>query len=97
MPPIKPSEIVKQIPEQVFDAFNHFITQNFDGTQSVVRQDDVVEMLTKAGMDRGDIFNKHLLDVEAHYKKAGWVVSYEKPGYNEPGDAYFTFKKKSKK
>ena len=97
MPPIKPSEVSKQIPEQVFDAFNHFIYQNHDGTHSVVKQEEVVQMLVSSGMDRNEIFSKRMLDIEGHYKKAGWDVSYEKPGYNESGEAYFTFKKKANK
>lgn len=40
------------------------------------------------------VYGNKWLNVEAMYEDAGWKVSYEKPGFNEIGDAYFTFKKK---
>jgi len=40
---------------------------------------------------RAKIFSEHWLDVEDAYRKAGWTVRYDKPGYNESYDANFTF------
>lgn len=31
------------------------------------------------------------LDIEDHYRKAGWKVTYDKPAYCENYDAYFKF------
>lgn len=39
------------------------------------------------------IFDKHWLDIEDTYRKAGWNVEYDKPGYCENYDAYFVFSK----
>lgn len=99
MPPIKPSEIVKaqNIPEDVFTIFNELIVNNFNGNDSTVYQEEVVDALVEKGHNRDVIFNKGWLNVEEAYRKAGWAVEYDKPAYNETGRAYFTFKKKSKK
>lgn len=91
MPPIKPSEIKKSIPEFVFDCFNKLINKNFDGHSAVVGQKEVTDLLGKFGIVSENAFSQHWLDVEQDYRNAGWDVQYEKPGYNEPGDAYYTF------
>ena len=42
------------------------------------------------------IFKRHWLDVEDIFREAGWIVEYDKPGYNESYAANFTFKKETK-
>jgi hypothetical protein len=37
------------------------------------------------------IFDNHWLDIEDHYRKAGWKVTYDKPSYYEDYDAFFKF------
>lgn len=52
------------------------------------------EILSAKKKLKDEIFKKHWLDVEPIYEKAGWKVEYDKPGYNESGDAYFRLKEK---
>jgi hypothetical protein len=96
--PISPEEAIakkqQQIPSQVFDAFNELIAENLVGNSAIINQERLLKILTEKGLNRGEIFQKHWLDVEALYEKEGWTVEYEKPGYNESGEAYFTFTKK---
>ena len=40
------------------------------------------------------IFKCNWLDVEEIFRKAGWIVEYDKPGYNESYAATFNFRKK---
>jgi hypothetical protein len=40
------------------------------------------------------MFNKHWFDIEDIYRKAGWAVEFDKPGYNESYESFFVFKKK---
>ena len=40
------------------------------------------------------IFSNHWLDVEDIYRKQGWKVVYDSPGYDESYDAYYEFRKK---
>ena len=98
--PIKPVEVKKEIPDEIIQAFNDLITESYDGEEAYVKQDDAMERammnFKKAGkrIKRDDIFKKGWMDVEAHYRKAGWQVKYDKPAYCEDYDASFIFKKK---
>ncbi len=98
--PIKPKEVQSKkdaaLPQEVFDVFNQLIIDNWDGHSATVLQDEACERICKAlkikscqtALDRG------LLDVESAYRKAGWKVEFDKPGYNESYDAHFVFSKK---
>ena len=96
--PISPNEITKiregLIPNVVFETFNKLIAKNFSGSQATVYQEAVMTLLVEHGLSRSDIFDNHWLDVEDSYRKTGWAVEYDKPGYNENYKAYFIFKKK---
>jgi len=95
--PINPAEItelrIEQIPDQVYEAFNGLIAQNIRRGRAVVMQKDVVALLEEKGLIRNEIFNKHWLDVEEIYQKAGWQVKYDKPVYyaGENYEPYFEF------
>ena|SRR3989344_552940 len=96
--PITPGEIAKtkrvSIPDEVFEAFNELIVEHFSGNSATIRQADVVALIEKKGLDCKDIFKKGWLNVEGVYGKAGWSVTYDKPGYNEIYPATFTFTRK---
>ena len=95
--PITPQDVAQNklnvIPEYVIQAFNDTITAAWDGNTAIVKQVDVVAaiMATEQVTDRQTIFNKHWLDVEPLYREAGWRVVYDRPAYNETGEATFTF------
>lgn len=94
--PIKPSEVgeaqTRLIPEPVFSAFNELIAENWNGSSSVVKQDDAVaRIVTKMSVNRDHVYKHGWLSVEDAYRRAGWRVKYEKPAYNETGPATFTF------
>lgn len=48
-------------------------------------------------MPADEVFKKGWLNVEYLFRAAGWEVQYDKPGYNETYEAYFTFSKKVKR
>ena len=83
-------------PEAVFEAFNELIAAGFYGNEVTVKQEDVVKRMVEKGLKVKDIYANHWLDVEEVYRAAGWVVEYDKPGYNESYAAYFVFRKKSR-
>jgi hypothetical protein len=92
--PIKPSEVDKRavILEPVFEVFNLLIAEKWDGQRAVIPQREAVERITAAlGIERRVVFDRGLLDIESAYRKAGWRVAYDKPGFNETGEAFFTF------
>lgn len=98
--PIKPSEAISlklvQIPDEVIEAFNELIAENFSSGYSSFKQSDVVARIDKKIKESGGKlkFNISWLDVEEIYEKNGWKVEYDKPGYNESYPATFTFKSK---
>lgn len=110
--PISPSEVPKihadSIPDEVIEAFNELIAENWSPTTKSAgfKQDSVVSRILdkfdhsitgKSGRDsmRSEIFKKHYLDVEDLYREQGWIVEYDKPGYNESYSASFKFKIKN--
>lgn len=98
--PIRPQEVVTKkvetIPNVVIEAFNELIAKNYTGYSATVKQDDIIKLIRSKDetISRKHIFDNHWLDVEDIYRKNGWVVEYDKPGYNESYDARFIFKKK---
>ncbi len=99
MKPIKPNEVAKEkvssIPDEVLEAFNELITENYSNGRATVMQDAVVDRIrAKMGDKAKDMFKKGWLDVEGVYEKAGWDVTYDKPGYNENYEANFRFARK---
>jgi len=96
--PIKPRDIAaekkKTFPNAVLNSFNELIAQKYNGTSATIKQDDVVALMIRKGLDREEIFEKGWLDVEDIYRSAGWVVEYDKPVYNETYTAFFVFKRK---
>ncbi len=98
--PITPAEVIdekeKIIPSFVLEVFNGCIAKNWNGYNSKFKLNDVfvlVEKAMKVSQFTGDKFEPQWLDIEPIYEKAGWKVTYDKPGYNENYDATFEFKK----
>ncbi len=95
--PIKPKDVAKRkhIPEAVFEVFNDFISRKWDGHKAVIEQETVASAVAAAlGCAKHEVYDSHYLDIEDAYRKAGWKVEYDKPGYNETYPATFTFRKK---
>jgi hypothetical protein len=102
--PITPAEVAeyqaKIFPAEVFDAFNELIAKDFVNGSSTVKQPAVKALIIEkiaANTPAGETprpFEYKWLNIEEVYRKAGWKVEYDKPGYNETYDAYFVFRKK---
>lgn len=95
---INPNEVVAarkaSLPDVVVEVFNKLIAENFNGHSASVYQSEVMKSLVAEGLKSNEIFKKGWLDVEDIYRKQGWEVKYDKPGYNESYEAYFKFSKK---
>lgn len=98
--PIRPCDVKLIIPDFVIEAVNKLIQEKWDGTQSHIKQDEILARICSSDPDdcmptRGEVFKKHWLDIENTYSEQGWDVEYEKSSYgDEPFDAYFVFKPK---
>lgn len=93
--PIRPGDIVgaktAALPGDVLAVFNILIAKAYSGGSAIVKQEELVLALIERGHTRRDVFDNHWLDVEDIYRDAGWMVEYDKPGYNESYGAYYTF------
>lgn len=95
--PLRPEEAAAHklttLPDGVIEVFDDLIAEHYNGHYATFAQAVVVQRLLQAGVagSSEEVFARHMLDVEPVYQQAGWEVRYEKPGFNEPGDAYFTF------
>lgn len=98
--PITPHDVVDKkleiLPDAVIRAFNTLIAKKFNGYESTVKQDEAINaiMAEDETISRQEIFDNHWLDVEDIYRKIGWDVTFDKPGYSESYSAYYVFKKK---
>jgi hypothetical protein len=102
--PLRPDEAIAlkkgNRPDAIMIAFNQEIAEHIrvsDGKAKVLQQDVLAKIKNAlSGMTTSDILDKGWLDVEDEFRKAGWIVEYEKPARDESFDAYFTFEKKGK-
>jgi len=97
--PITPKEINKirhdTFPDEVIEAFNDLIVKYWDGNQAkVLQKDAVAEIVRRSDLTSEELVDKHYLDVEGIFRKAGWNVKYDGPAYCENYDAFYVFKKK---
>lgn len=96
--PIKPKHVQeaknKSIPEKVFEVFNVLIVENWSGNSCTIMQGEAADKVAAAlSITRSAVFDKGYLDIEDAYRKAGWKVEYDKPGYNETYEASWSFRK----
>lgn len=96
--PIKPSEVaakkLESIPTEIIDAFNELIAENWkEGSKSsCFKKKEVITLIrSKLDISENDIYARSYLDIESVFKSAGWKVAYDKPGYNENYDGFYTF------
>lgn len=99
MKPLTPQEVsgiisTREFPDFIIQAFNECIVTSKTRHSGVVYQEDVLVLavaLSKGQYTRQQIFDNHWLDVEDHYRAAGWKVEYYKPSYFEEERAHYTF------
>lgn len=99
--PIKPSDVVNAkktaTPDEVIDAFNGLIAEKFSSGSATVTVKEAADRIAHAlGVSREQVFDRGWLDVEDIYRKAGWHVDFDKPGYNEDYEAYYVFSKRAR-
>lgn len=79
--PITPNEVAdlksEQIPEEVVQAFNELIDENWNGSCSVVGLDEAADRAAKLiGINDSVLYRNNWLDVEDIFREAGWEVDY---------------------
>ncbi len=97
--PISPDEVGEgkvPFPDEVFEAFNELIRKYFYRGAASFQQEEVEKLMIEKGLTEDDIHEKHWLDIEGEYERQGWIVEYDKSGYNETTPAVFKFTKGKK-
>lgn len=98
--PVRPEDVaaarLAQLPPEVIEIFNELIARRWDGRAAQFDQNDVITAIMDSGIVSyaQEIFDRHLLDVEPVYRAAGWLVTYDKPGWNETYSPKFIFTRK---
>ena len=94
--PISPKDVTHEIPDFIFEAVNALIQKRWNGKEATILQDDIMDIVSSNDADdprpsRQTIFANNWLDIEDYYRKQGWHVEYDKPGYCEDYKAFFRF------
>lgn len=80
------------IPNEVIEVVNQLLTERVNQSgNAMLLQRDIVQALVEKGFTSSEIFSRHWLDFEDNYRRSGWEVVYDKPGYNESYEPSFNF------
>lgn len=75
------------IPDFVIEAFNELLAEG-GGVNVRINVDDAIERIK---IKSTATFDNKWLNVEPIYRRSGWKVRYDKPGYNESYMPFFEF------
>ena len=96
--PISPNKIEQYIPDFVIQAANECIQYHYKAAtkSSHFTQNELIKYILKhiskdKDITRDTLFRNNWLDIEPIYRKQGWEVEYDQPGYCESYAANFTF------
>ena len=102
--PISPKEAKAKytVPDFVIEAVNDLIVKKIgDGKSCTLMQNEVIyaiqqkaEIALGETIARRQVFDKKWLDFEPLFRRNGWSVEYDRPGYNETYEASYKFEAK---
>jgi hypothetical protein len=100
--PLSPQEVENSsgsfIPSIVIEAVNNLLKKKYRNGHMVILQRDLIKEIFTLDptMTRDNLFDNNWLDFEPLFRKVGWEVEYDKPGYNETYEPNFSFRPKKK-
>jgi hypothetical protein len=85
-----------RIPDVVITAVNQLLAEKY--TNYVIRftQPELEQKLSTLGVSKTAIslmYENHQFDFESAFRQFGWIVEYDRPGYNESYAPSYTFKR----
>jgi hypothetical protein len=97
--PIRPQDVVSTkltiFPDKVIETWNKMIATHYSGKSSHISQREIVDKLADVmNVNETEILKRGWLDIEDIYRKVGWKVDYDKPGFNETYEPTFIFTEK---
>lgn len=94
--PITPEEVAElqkiPIPPEVIKTFNRLLGEKAVRGHATLYMAEIQQSLSNEGVDYGKIFRNGWDELENMYRKAGWSVRYDRPGYNESYKSFYVFK-----
>lgn len=102
MKPFSPTEVAKKagnnIPAYVIEAVNNLLVKGYrPHGEIVLAQCDIIKEIRRVSREpiKSDIlFDNGWMDFEPVFRKEGWRVTYDQPGYNETYEPTYKFSKK---
>lgn len=96
----KPKILNTIIPSFVIKAVNNLVSINYSNHIKLYQEDIIKEIQKeydlftnfKDHLNRSEIYENKWLDFEPLFREQGWIVTYDKPGYNETYKPYYIFK-----
>lgn len=103
--PLTPSEVHVQFTRDfdpyIIQAVNNLLVKKFSpGIRSlIIKRDEVLTEYFRISpsdgrnqaIRRAELFENHQLDFEELFSKYGWIVKYDKPGWDETYEPFFEF------
>lgn len=94
--PIRPQDVSEapapSFPPEVFDAFNSLIREKYrNGEARFTFREAAARVASLLEITVSSVYREKYLDVEEAYRKAGWKVVMDKPGYNESYEGFWVF------
>ena len=98
MKPVTPEELSeapeRSFPDEVIEAFNQLIRENYrNGGARFTFKQAASRIADRMRVPLSYVYVEKMLDVEEAFRKAGWQVVMDKPGYNESYEGYWVFSK----
>lgn len=97
--PISPAEITGKkrgiIPDRVINCWNTLIAEHWDGSCSEIELQEARSRVRLAmDFSESQEIPDLWLNIEDIYRAEGWIVEFDKPGFNESYKAKYIFSKK---
>lgn len=97
--PITPADVenikAERMRPEMIDAANELIAEHWNGYSACFTLNELcARARAKLNMEAGASFKNGELDIEVVFRKHGWKVEFDKPGFNETYSANWTFTKK---
>lgn len=97
--PITPNEVLEnriyKIHPSIIKIVNDILSQRFTHKDSsvVIKQKEIVDKFQELHPDfsREKLYDEKHMDFEYEFRKFGWDVAYDRPGYNENYEAFYKF------
>jgi hypothetical protein len=87
-----------EVPLKVIECWNDVVVKNLSKGSKISSKFNLEELKTymeeKLSMNREEIQANGWFDLEDHFRKNGWSVNFDKPGYNEIYKAFFVLTEK---